>query len=77
MRLEPRKKLSKSTIWYLISGGIGVIVIAIILAIYCIVAQINVFEWLCSKWAMMVYAVLGVYIIVGLILLLKDIRERM
>lgn len=77
MRLEPRKKLSKSTIWYLISGGIGVIVIAIILAIYCIVAQINVIEWLGSKWAMIAYAVIGVYIVIGIILLLKDFRERM
>ena len=77
MRLEPHKKISKSTKWYLIGGAIVIGIIAVFLAIYCIVAQINVFEWLISKWAMMVYAVIGAYVVLGIILWLKDIRERM
>ena len=66
MKLKPRKKFSKSTKWYLISFGIGIVVVAIILTIWCIVGQINPILWLTSKWGLMCITLLIVAIIVGI-----------
>ena len=75
MKLKPRKKLSTSTKWYLLSFGIGIVVVAIILTIWCIVAQINPIVWLTSKWGLMCITIFVCALLVGIGFAIKMIVQ--
>lgn len=67
-----QKKLNKSTKYYIICGGIAVVIILALLLIYAFVTKINILEWLCSKYAFLIYGAILIYVTIGIILFIKD-----
>jgi hypothetical protein len=77
MKNPTSKKISKSTIYYLICGGAALILIVGLLLLYALVAHIDILAWFSTKYAFLIYGAIIIYAVVGLILFLKDIIGRL
>lgn len=74
---QARKKLSKSTIVY-IWCGVGAFLLVIgMLLIYAAIEKVDIIAWLGSKYAGFIYLALFIYLVIGIILFVKDKIARM
>ena len=67
-----KKKMNKSTKYYLICGGAAVLLILGLLLLYAKLEHIDILAWFKSKYAFLMYGALLIYLTVGIILIIKD-----
>ena len=77
MKNPTPKRISKSTIYYLICGGSAVLLIITLLLLYAAVAHIDLAAWFHSKYAFIAYGAILIYVTVGIILYVKDKIKRL
>lgn len=74
---HPRKKLNKSTVIYIWCGvGSAVLIIGLLL-LYALIAKIDIIAWFGSKYAGFLYLALFIYLVIGIILFVKNKIARM
>ena len=71
------KKFSKSTKYYLLCGGLAVILIIGLLILYAYLTGFDIAAMFVSKYAFIAYGAILIYIAVGIPLIVKDKIGRM
>jgi len=77
MKHPTSKKINKSIKYYLICGGASALLIIGLLLLYAWLEKVDIAAWFSSKYALITYGVLLIYITVGIILIVRDKIRRM
>jgi hypothetical protein len=66
------KKINKSIKYYMLCGGVAVLIILGLLLLYAYLTHTDIIAWLSSKYAFITYGAILIYLTIGIILIVRD-----